>query len=336
MNFDAFMKQKRPSWQYLETLLAQAEHPSQLSAQEIDELGRLYRATTSDLAVAQRDYPGHKVTRYLNQLVGQAHAAIYREEPLRWQRLRHFYSHTFPGLYRELLPYTTVAFVLFSLAGLLSFLAVRQQTEVIYLLEGPGIRGMVRQVEAGKLWTEIAPAARSAVSAFILTNNIQVTFLAFAGGITAGLLTAWIMLMNGVHLGAVFGLLQAHGLAMGLLDFVVAHGFIELSVIFVAGGSGLYMGDALLRPGLLTRRTALTLRARQAAILIVGCMPLLILAGFIEGFISPSGLPFAVKLAIGASSGIALHYYWLRWGRTSKQVRPGKDSTAPDSVTSPA
>ena len=117
------------------------------------------------------------------------------------------------------------------------------------MVEGPGIAPLVDQVEQGQLWTEIAPAVRSAASAFILTNNIQVMFMTLAGGMTAGLYTGWILISNGLHMGAIFGLLQAHSMAAGLGEFVMAHGFIELSVIFLAGGCGLYIGDGLLRPG---------------------------------------------------------------------------------------
>ena len=182
---------------------------------------------------------------------------------------------------------------------------------MVYTILGPGVAGLVKNVEDGKLWTEIAPGVRSAASALILTNNIQVMFLTFAGGITAGLLTTYVLLFNGLTLGAIFGLLQAHGPAGGLAESVVAHGFIELSVIFLAGGCGLYLGDGLIRPGPLSRREALIRRGNVAVRLILGCMPLLILAGLIEGFISPSGLPWWIKLIVGLSTGILLHWYWL-------------------------
>ncbi|RME57050.1 MAG: stage II sporulation protein M, partial [Caldilineae bacterium] len=112
--------------------------------------------------------------------------------------------------------------------------------------------------------------------------------------------------------GAIFGLLQAHGMSGGLAEFVLAHGFIELSVIFVAGGCGLYVGDGLLRPGLLSRRDAVLQRARLAVEIILGCAPLLVLAGLIEGFISPSGFPWPVKGLVGVATGAALHWYWLK------------------------
>jgi uncharacterized membrane protein SpoIIM required for sporulation len=316
MNVDIFLQQRRPAWQRMEGLLATLRRSRQaLSAQELEEFGRLYRAATSDLALAQRDFPQQPVTQYLNQLVGSAHAVLYRGEPLRWRRLRELYARRFPQLYRRLLPYTAVACLLFLLPALAAFFAVWADAGRIYLFEGPEIAPLVDEVERGELWTDIAPSVRSAASSLILTNNIQVMFLTFAGGMTAGLLTAWVMISNGMHMGAIFGLLQVHSLSGGLGEFVLAHGFIELSVIFLAGGCGLYIGDGLLRPGLLSRQAMLSRRMRQSVTAILACVPLLVLAGIIEGFISPSGLPVWVKAAVGLGTGIALHWYWLRAGR---------------------
>lgn len=319
MNLDEFLRQRSPTWQQLEQLLGEVKRrPDQMTVEEIERLGRLYRLATADLAFVQRDFPKHKTTYYLNQLVGRTHAAIYRSEPVGKRHLWHFFAVEFPQLYRELLAYTTVAFALFWIAAVAAFGVVWWDPEQIYLIAGAGIAPLVEQVEEGDLWTDIAPAARSAASALILTNNIQVTFTTFAGGITAGVLTVWVLIYNGLSIGGIFGLLQAHGLSAGLAEFVVAHGFVELSVIFVAGGCGLYMGDALLRPGLESRATALIRRAQTAVKVILGCAPLLILAGIIEGFISPSGLPWWVKLGVGLVSGGALHLYWLRAGRTPR------------------
>ena len=316
MNLELFLQQRRQSWQRLEHLLTQThKRERRLTASELEEFGRLYRAATADLALAQRDYPGQTVSSYLNQLVARAHAELYQGEPLRWRQLRRFYAATFAQLYRKIGRYTTVAFVLFALPALAALFVIWADPTLIAVIEGPEIAGLVEEVKQGKLWTEIDPAARSAASGLIMTNNLRVLFLTFAGGITAGLLTAWVMIVNGLHLGAIFGLLLAYDMAAGLAEFVVAHGFIELSVIFLAGGCGLYMGDALLRPGLLSRRQALVQRARISVQLILGCAPLMVVAGLIEGFISPSALPWPVKLGVGVATGAALHWYWLRVGR---------------------
>ena len=343
MNFEHFLQKSRANWQALEALLDKAqefsskkrlsakgstrnslEHqPKQgkrstkLSTDELDSLGRLYRIATSDLALARREFPGHQVTAYLNQLVGRSHGQIYQGKPLQRNQLAHFFGVTFPQLYRAILPYTTTAFILFMIPSLVAFITVWRSPDTIYLFEGERIRPLVQQVEQGELWVDMAPQIRSTMSAMIMTNNIRVTFLAFAGGILAGLLSVYVMIFNGIHLGAIFGLLQFHGLSGGLAEFVVGHGFIELSVIMLAGGCGLYLGDGLLRPGLLSRKQALVERGRISVQLILGCVPLLILAGLIEGFISPSeGLPWQIKLAVGAVTGLLLHLYWLRGGQT--------------------
>lgn len=305
----------------METLLQQARtDPRRLTASERNELGLLYRALTSDLALAQRDFPNQQVTHYLNQLVGRAHTLIYRSEPLRRQRLVHFYRRRFPQLYRAILPYTIAAFVLFLLPALAAFWVVAIDPEWIYVIEGPEIASLVAEVERGELWTEIAPGVRSAAASLIMANNIQVMFLTFAGGLTAGLLTVWVIASNGMHLGAIFGLLTVHRLTAGLAEFVVAHGVVELSVIFLAGGCGFYVGDGLLRPGLSSRKDVLVQRTRVSVQLILGSVPFLVVAGLIEGFLSPSAAPWWVKVVVGVLTGVALYAYWLGAGRNQARA----------------
>ena len=311
-----FIDRNRSDWRRLEALLHQAERDVQaLSDEEWDALGRLYRQVTSDLALAQRDFPTHQVTRYLNDLVARAHTFIYGERTFRTLGLRRFFTHTYPEVYRRLWPYTLSAFLAFLVPAIIAFFVILRNPEAILVVMGPGARDLMETVEEGKLWTDIQPEVRSFASMFILTHNIQVMFLTFAGGVTAGLLTVYVLMVNGLDLGAVFGLLHAHGMSGQLAEFVIAHGVIELSVIFLAGGVGLYVGDGLLRPGLQSRRDVLVHRARMGVMAILGSIPLLIVAGLIEGFISPSQAPWWVKAAVGVGSGILLYGYWWRAGR---------------------
>ena len=315
-NLNQFVRRNQADWRRLEALLDRAEKSMQaLSDEELDDLGRLYRQATSDLALAQRDFPNQKVARHLNGLVARAHAVIYRGEPFRMRALRQFFTRTFPQIYRRLWPYTLTAFLVFLVPAIIAFFAVLRNPDAIHLLLGRNAQDLVQQVQEGKMWTEIAPAVRSAASTAILTNNIQVMFLTFAGGVSAGLLTLYVLLVNGLQIGALFGLLQIHGMSANLAEFIIAHGVIELSVIFLSGGVGLYMGDGLLRPGLLRRRDALAARARVGVQAILGGIPLLVIAGLIEGFISPSHLPWQLKAAVGAVSGLLLYGYWLLAGR---------------------
>ena len=144
---------------------------------------------------------------------------------------------------------------------------------------------------------------------------MQVALLAFAGGVLAGSLTVLLLVFNGVHLGTVLGLYANEGLLGVILAFVFPHGFMELTAICLAGGAGLWLGSAVLAPGRRTRRAALQARGREALSLLAGVVGLLVIAGIVEGFYSPSGLPAAAKFAFGGATALLLAVYFTAAGR---------------------
>ena len=320
MKADEFYQSRRADWQVLTELLNKGQNdPHQLTPDDINALGRLYRAATSDLALAQRDFPNHRVTIYLNQLVAQAHAVIYRSEPLALKRLWRFATTGFPQVYRETLVFTLIAALMFIIPALGSGLGTAWQPEAAHWLLPPGAQHLIADIERQELWTNIPIHERPYASSFIMQNNIQVAFLAFGSGIVAGVFTLWIMILNGLLLGGITGLTVHHGIGFDLWTFVIGHGVIELSVIFMAGGAGLMLGWAIIQPGLQRRRDALAIAARKAVRLIVGCVPLLVLAGLIEGFISPAEtIPWYIKWGIGLGTGLLLYSYLLLVGRKRK------------------
>jgi uncharacterized membrane protein SpoIIM required for sporulation len=160
-----------------------------------------------------------------------------------------------------------------------------------------------------------------AMATSLISNNVQVTFLAFAGGILAGLGTAWILVLNGVMLGSVAAAFANQGQSLHLWTFVLPHGVIELTAICIAGGAGLWLGSAMLLPGRRTRREVLVTRGREAVSLIGGTAIMLLIAGMIEGFISPSQLPREVKLTLAAIFALAMVAYFVVAGRGTEHVR---------------
>ncbi|PYS49315.1 MAG: hypothetical protein DMF68_10335, partial [Acidobacteria bacterium] len=186
--------------------------------------------------------------------------------------------------------------------------------------EFAGVNPVFRYIISSRIhWWESANDANQVFSVGIMANNIWVMFQAFAFGALLGIGTLWAMAFNGALIGAVLALTYRAGFGFDLVTFMVGHGVVELSCIFLAGGAGLLIGSAILLPGDLSRADALRLRALDAIRLIAGCVPLLIVAGTIEGFISPAPISPIIKFAIGITTGIALYSYLLLAGRETQQ-----------------
>ena len=285
-----------------------------LHREEVRELGRIYRRTASDLAIARAESRDPRLINYLNSVVIRAHGRIYRAEAPGLRRILRFFTHEFPRSFRRTWRYTAVSFGVFLVFSLAVFFGTRHDPE---FSEFAGVSPYFREVVINQKthWWEDLNKANQIGSSRILTNNIRVTFYAFALGAMFGLGTLYVLAVNGASFGAILALTYRAGFGNDLAAFVIGHGVIELSCIFIAGGGGLLIGSALLMPGDLSRGDALKSRGLDAIRLIVGCVPLLVLAGIIEGFISPAPINPAIKISIGAITGVALYSYLLLAGR---------------------
>jgi len=295
-----------------------------LTAADLLDLGRLYREATADLArlqsVRSRDLPPGDMEVYLNQLVARGYGQVYRTSPPRLRSFWRYLRFTLPATFRETAPWTLFALLTFFLGFLYGLGASLLDSAFVPLVVPPHL---LEKVEQGQVWFDSILAVRPLASSMIMTNNISVSFLAFAFGMTFGLGTLYLMVFNGLMLGTLAGLCHSHNLDIPFWSFVLPHGVIELTAIFMAGGAGFLLATALIAPGDLPRKQALIGRARQAGRLVLGCVPLLVVAGIVEGFFSPALIGAGVKFAVaGILLALVLWYLLLAAGGSSYSGDP--------------
>jgi uncharacterized membrane protein SpoIIM required for sporulation len=308
-----WIEKRKAHWTRLDALVAQGQRGvSRFTHEELRELALLYRQTAADLSTARERRADTQLASYLNQLLGRAHNIIY-SGTRRPRGVIHFYTHTFPRIFRETWRYTFAATIMFLVGG-----AVGASVSIVdpgfqrFMLGGD----MADTIERREMWTHGILTVKPLASSAIMRNNLSVAFAACAMGITAGLGTTWMMLLNGVLIG-VIGVACFHaGMSVSLWSFVAPHGALELPAIFLAGGAGLVLARGLLDPGTLPRREALAEAGGRAIRLLLGVIPMLVIAGVIEGFVSPVPMPAAPKFIIGAAMLTLLVLYLMWAGRT--------------------
>lgn len=314
-----WIEQRQSLWQRLDLLLRQVESSSlkSLSGSELRELGLLYRQVAQDLTAVRADRGSRTQEEYLNQLLARAHNRVYAGRKMGARQIVRFFAVEYPRLFRRLFPWVAASFLIFMAAAGLGSLLAFSRPAFMRIWVGPVL---LASIEHHQMWTHGLLSMKPQASSAIMTNNISVCFSTFAGGILAGLGTVYLLFHNGMEIGVVATACAQARMSLALWSFVAAHGALELPSIFIAGGAGLRLGAGMLFPGIYSRRDALKRGATESIRLLAGTVPLLMIAGTLEGFLSPSAAPVPVKFLISAVLLLALGL-WL----TSK---PGEKSTA--------
>lgn len=312
-----WVEKRRPHWNRLEQLIASSGRSgvSALSPTDLQELALLYRQIAADLASVREDPTSSNLAHYLNQLLGRAHNIIYMGRKAEKGGILTFYRDTYPAIFRETFANTLAAFLIFLCAAVAGGLMSLGDPSFPRHLLGPH---MMANIDQHKMWTDSIVTIKPLASSQILTNNLSVSIMTYALGITAGIGTIWMMLLNGLLIGVIGVACWDAGMSLPLWSFVAGHGVLELPAIFIAGGAGFIIARGLLFPGALPRGESLVRAGRQSAKLFFGTIPLLLIAGFIEGFISPSDLPISLKFGLAAGLFTLLVLYLSRAGRSAK------------------
>jgi len=325
-----WLQKRRPYWARIDELITRSGRGGvrALAHSDLQELALLYRQTASDLATIREDPSSRTLAHYLNQLLGRAHNLIYMGRRSRKAGIIGFYRDTFPEIFHETFAYTFAASAIFfalAVAGMMVAMADPRFQE--YFLGS----AMMDTIAKRQMWTQSVVAIKPLASSGIMTNNLAVSFTTFALGITAGIGTVLELMFNGLLLGVLTAACWQVGMADQLYSFVAPHGVLELPAIFIAGGAGLLLAKGMLFPGNLPRKDSIAYEGGRAIRLVLGIIPMLIVAGTIEGFVSPSNLPAALKYTLAAGLfGLLLLYL--------KRKAPTKPNFAemPEPVVKPA
>ncbi|MGN7470325.1 stage II sporulation protein M [Brevibacillus sp. SAFN-007a] len=315
MDITSFWHKHKASWAELEQLVERfTRQERHITAADIDRLTHLYKKASAQLALVRSYHPTDEITLYLNQLVSRAHNLTYKQQSGSWQQLRHFFGVRLIGLIHTRIGFVGMAALLFVMGGVSGFAAVlTDPLNLYYVLP----QGMAEQIDPTRLGEGHAALNSPVLSTMIMTNNMKVAILAFVSGITFGLVPIYLLLVNGLLVGALAAVYYQADSSYAFWAYILPHGVIELTAIFIAGGAGLHMGYRLLVPGRYARHYACLEAAKESAQLLLATLPLLFVAGVIEGYITPSSLSLETKYLVAAAT-LLLLCLWYVIGRRSQ------------------
>lgn len=300
MDYARFVRLRRPVWDDFERQLASFRRDKGLSHADLEEMALRYRQVLHDHALADARYPGTAAAQRLRVLALRGTHRLTRDRN-EGAGIWRFFTRTFPRAFRAQLGLTGVATALFLFATFWGLaVAVNRPALGLAFLGPEAVQGL----EEGRMWTDslVSTVPPAISSSHIATNNISVALTAWSGGILAGFVPLYVILLNGVMLGSILGLTMRYSMEGDLLEFISAHGPLEITLILVSAAAGLSIGRALIAAGDRPRSLALRDAGRDALAVLLGCVPWFVVLALVEVFVSPSpDLPAALKVVLGLS-----------------------------------
>ncbi|MFI5987861.1 stage II sporulation protein M [Streptomyces sp. NPDC051555] len=332
MDLDVFVAAHRAEWDRLETLLRRGRR---LTGAEVDELVALYQRTSTHLSLIQSSAPDPMLTGRLTQLVARARATVTGARRAGWRDVARFFTAGFPAaVYRSRRWWIPTAVLSTALAALIGWW-IAVHPEVQATIGAPqDLREMTRPGGQYETYYSSHPAASFAAQ--VWTNNAQAVAICLVFGAFLGLPVLWILFQNMLNLGIGIGLMASAGRLDVFLGLILPHGLLELTAVFVAAGTGLRLGWTVIDPGPRTRREALAEQGRSALGMAIGLAAVLFVAGTLEGFVTPSGLPTWARIGIGVVvEALFLLYVYVLGGRAARAGEVGDVEAADQSATLP-
>lgn len=337
---ERFLARKREAWERFRADAQRLEQGglARLPPAEIPGFAAHYREVAADLARARTYGVDPQVLAYLERLVSAGHNVLYQARATRRDPFARHLLNEFPAAVVESWRYVLAAFLLFMVPAVVGFVMLVERPQLAQEIVPPGMISRAEQAAdraaEGVGYAQAESGERPVIAAWIISNNIRVCFLAFAGGMLAGVLTVWALVFNGLAIGTGFGVFANYHAAGYLGTFVAGHGVLELTAIFISGGAGFRLAHALISPGDRTRLDALVVDGRIAMQMVGAVVFLLAIAGAIEGLLSTSDAPAALKFAVSGASAVFLGLYFFNGYRELN--RPAARALADTSTAEPA
>ncbi len=307
MNESAFVKSNIEKWERFENWVDKGK------GHDPDQLAALYIQLTDDLAYARTHYPRGEISTYLNNLTSKVHGRIYRNKKEKGSRFKNFWRYEVPSIsyrYRRFLLYS---FLIFAISMAIGAFSSANDESFVRLIMGDQYVNMTEDnISRGDPMGVYKKMGRADMFLAITFNNIRVSLMAFAFGIFFSVGAGFMLFNNGVMLGAFQYFFYQKGLLLSSVLTIWIHGTLEISAIIIAGASGLMLGHSFMFPGTYSRMESLKRGARDGVKLVIGLVPVFILAGFLEGFITRlTEAPNFVKALIILTSAILIVYYFI-------------------------
>ena len=302
-----FIQERADTWEQLEAVVEEgAKVPP-------DEVADLYVQVTDDLAYARTFYPESEVVAYLNTLAQKTHRQLYRGRASRPQRVRRFWMQEVPTAIRNARGALLLSALLFAVAVAIGTLSALHDSSFVRLIMGEHYVNMTLQnISEGDPMAVYKQMQQTEMFVSIAVNNIYVSFLAFVLGIFFSLGTAYVLIQNGIMLGSFHILFYEEGLLWEALLVIYIHGTLEIAAIVVAGGAGLVLGNSFLFPGTLPRLVSLRRGAKQGLKIIIGLVPVFVVAALLEAFVTRyTEMPIAASLSVIVGSLVFLGWYFV-------------------------
>jgi uncharacterized membrane protein SpoIIM required for sporulation len=311
-----YRRQRRADWTRFEALLQQVDNNGwkKLSGHDASQFSRLFREVCHDLStVRTRDW-GAGLTSYLNELVTKGHNIFYKAPPTRSRDFITFISRGFPRTFRRNIGFFIAAAALFFLPLGITWIVVQNRPELATRILPAQQLDQMEEMYAEAEFEEFG-TGRAVMGGFYVVNNVGIALRCFAMGILLGTGTVYVLLTNGIVIGAMAGYIVGMGHGKNFISFVVSHGSFELIAIAVAGGAGLMLGEAIVHPGRRSRLDSLRTRGREAVQIAGGAAVMLMVAAMIEAFWSPAPIADEIKYTAGGMLWLLVILYLTLAGR---------------------